>query len=189
METDAGPSGLTSVDGAHTAAASPSTRLTRRALTVIVTALAVVTAGIAAVGYLALRAHWSSQTAAGARAAAVTAAKECVAATQPSDAAALPAIQNKLDDCSTGDFKTQIIWYRAVLREAYRAVNLHVRLPEIDAAVERTNSDGSIVALIAFRANISRDGMADRENSYRMRVTMLPDSGHFKVAKLDQAGK
>jgi Mce-associated membrane protein len=189
MERDAGPSGLTSADGAHTAAASPSTRLTRRALSVIVTALAVVTAGVAAVGYLALRAHWSSQAAAGAGAAAVTAAKECVAATQPSDAAALPALQRKLDDCSTGDFKHQITWYSAVLSEAYQAVNLHVRLPEIDAAVERTNGDGSIVALIALRADISQDGMADRENSYRMRVTMVPDNGHFKVAKLDQVGK
>jgi Mce-associated membrane protein len=189
MEKDAGPSGLTSADGAHTAAASPSTRLTRRALSVIVIALAVVAAGIAAVGYLALRAHWSSQTAAGAGAAAVTAAKECVAATQPSDAAALPAIQRKLDGCSIGEFKHEMTWYSAVLSEAYQALNLHVRLPEIDAAVERTDSDGSIVALIAFRANISQDGMADRENSYRMRVTMVPDSGHFKVAKPDQVGK
>jgi Mce-associated membrane protein len=189
MEKDAGPSGLTSANGARTAAASPSTRLTRRALTVIVTALAVVTTAIAAVGYLALRAHWSSQTAAGARAAAVTAAKECVAATQPSDAAALPAIQRKLDDCSTGDFKHQITWYSAVLSEAYQGVNLHVRLPEIDAAVERANGDGSIVALIALRADISQAGMAVRENSYRMRVTMVPDNGHYKIAKLDQVGK
>src|SRR5271156_5758642 len=160
MEEDAGPRGLIPADGAEATAARTSTRLSRCWWGAIATALAVVTAGVGAVGYLALRAHWSSQAATSADAAAVAAAKDCVAATQPPDAAALPAVQRKLDECSTGYFKTQITWYGAVLSEAYQAVNLHVRLPEIDAAVERTNSDGSIVALIAFRAKISpgRDG-------------------------------
>ena len=147
------------------------------------------TGGIGAVGYDAIRTHWSSQSAADADTAAVAAAKECVAATQPADASALPAIQSKLDECATGDFQSQINWYSAVLGEAYQAVNLHVHLPEMDAAVEHANADGSIVALVAFRASISQDGMADRENSYRIRVTMVPDNGRFKIARLDQVAQ
>jgi Mce-associated membrane protein len=189
MEEDAGPGGLTPADAADAPAATLATPLSRRWLGVIATTLAVATTGIGAVGYLALRAHRHSQATAGADAEAVAAAKDCVAATQPSDVGALPAIQRKLDECSTGDFKNQITWYSAVLSEAYQAVNLHVRLPEIDAAVERTNGDGSIVALIAFRAAISQEGLADRENSYRIRVTMVPEHGQFKIAKLDQVAK
>jgi Mce-associated membrane protein len=189
MEEDAGPGGLTPADDARASAARPRTRLSRRWWRTIAIAFTVLTAGIGAVGHVAVQTHWSSQSAAGADAAAVAAAKECVAATQPSDVSVLPAVQRLLDDCATGDFKSQITWYSAVLSEAYHAVNLHVCLPEMDAAVESTNTDGSIVALVAFRASISQDGMADRVNSYRMRVTMVPNSGHFKIAKLDQVGK
>jgi Mce-associated membrane protein len=31
--------------------------------------------------------------------------------------------------------------------------------------------------------------MADRENSYRVRVKMVPDNGQFKVAQLDQVAQ
>lgn len=189
MEEDAGPSRLTPTDDAHTAPADAPARLSRRWWGSAAIALTVLTAGIGAVGYDAIRTHWSSRSAADADTAAVTAAKECVAATQPADASALPAIQKKLDECATGDFKSQINWYSAVLGEAYQAVNLHVRPPEMDAAVENTNTDGSIVALVAFRASISQDGTADRENSYRIRVTMVTDNGRFKVARLAQVAQ
>ena len=32
-------------------------------------------------------------------------------------------------------------------------------------------------------------GMADRENSYRLRVKMVPEDGQFKIAELDQVTK
>lgn len=57
------------------------------------------------------------------------------------------------------------------------------------AAVERHNDDGSITAMVAFRAVISQPGMADRENGYRVRVRMVSENGTFKVANLDQVAQ
>jgi len=184
MEADAGPSRLTPPDATQAAS-----RLSRGWLGAVATVLAVMTTGLGAVGYVAMRAHRHGQALTAADAAAVVAAKDCLAATQPSDVDALPATQRKLDECSTGDFKSQIAWYAAILSEAYQAVNLHVRLPEIDAAVEATKGDGSIIALIAFRANISQEGMPDRDNNYRIRVKVVPDNGQFKIAHLDQVAQ
>jgi len=192
MEADAGAGGLTCRDAA---AAGPATadrgasRLSRRWLGAIAAALTLLAAGNGASTYFALRAHRDSQTIARANAAAIAAAKDCVAATQPPDAAALPASQRKLNECATGDFAAQIVWYSAILTEAYQAIDVRVQVPEMHAAVERTNNDGSIVALVAFRAKVSQPGMADRENSYRVRVKMVPEGGQFKVAELDQVAK
>jgi Mce-associated membrane protein len=187
MEKDAGPSRLTSPGAAG--AGSGGSRLSRRWLGAIAIVLTLLTGGIGACGYVSSRAHRDSQAITGGDAAAVAAAKDCVAATQPADVTALPASQRKLDECSTGDFKTQMTWYDAVLTEAYQATNVHVQMPEIHAAFERTNDDGSTVALVAFRAKISQAGMADRENSYRVRVKMVPENGQFKIAKLDQVAR
>jgi Mce-associated membrane protein len=190
MEEDAGTSQLTSPDAAQAPLATPSSsRRGRRWLGAIAAALTLLAGGTTAGGYLALRAHRDSQALTRANAAAIAAAKDCVAATQPPDAAALPASQRKLNECATGDFGTQALWYDAILTEAYQAVNVHVHVPEIHAAVERNNDDGSIVALVAFRATVSQVGMADRENSYRVRVKMVPDNGQFKVAQLDQVAQ
>ena len=171
------------------AASSGASRLSSKWLGAIAAALVLLAGGIGAAGYLALRAHRDSQAITRANAAAVVAAKDCVAATQPPDAAALPASQQKLNECSTGDFGTQALWYGAIMAEAYQAVNVHVQVPEIHAALERDNDDGSIVALVAFRATVSQVGMADRENSYRLRVKMVPENGQFKIAQLDQVAQ
>lgn len=189
MEADAGPSRLTPPDATQATAARGASRLSPGWLGSVATVLAVMTTGLGAVGYVAMRAHRHSQALTVADAAAVVAAKDCLAATQPSDVGALPAAQRKLDECSTGDFKSQITWYAAVLSEAYQAVNLHVRPPEIHAAVEAMDSDGSIIALIALRANISQEGMPERDNNYRIRVKMVPANGEFKIAHLDQVAQ
>lgn len=181
MAADAGP-GAVSPHGA-------ALRRRRAILAATATVLTVLAGAIAAGGYLALRAHHDSQAVIGAAAAAIAAAKDCVAATQPTDITALPASQRTLDDCATGAFGTQAALYSAILTEAYQAQHIHVRLPEMHAAVERTDADGSIVALVVFRATISQDGMADRENSYRIRVKMVRQDGHFKVAQLDQVAQ
>jgi Mce-associated membrane protein len=192
MEADAGAGRLSSRDAA---AAGPATahrgasRRSRRWLGVIAAALTLLAAGNGVGAYFALRAHRDSQAIARADDAAIAAATDCVAATQPPDAAALPASQRKLNDCATGDFGTQIVWYSAILSEAYQAINVHVQVPDMHAAVERNNDDGSIVALVAFRAVVSQAGMADRENGYRVRVKMVPENGQFKVAELDQVAK
>lgn len=182
MEADAGADGLN-------AAGETASRLGRRGLIAITATLTLLAGGAAAGGYLALQAHRKSQAMTQAHAAAVAAAKDCVTATQPRDAAAVPSSQQKLTECSTGNFGAQAAWLGAVLIQAYQAVDVQVALPEMHAAVERTNDDGSIVTLVAFRAKVSQPGAADRENSYRVRVTMVPENGQFKIAELDQVAR
>lgn len=206
MEEDAGTSGLSTLtvaktlatqglssripetDGAAAPAAAGSP--VSRRWPIAIAAVLLLLAGCAcAVGYLATQAHRKSEAITAATDAALIAAKDCVVATQPPNAAALPASRQKLGECSTGDFGEQAVWYGEVLTEAYRAVDVRVRVPAMHAAVERYNDDGSIVALVVFRATVSQTGMVDRENSYRVRVTMVPDNGQFKVAELDQVAK
>jgi Mce-associated membrane protein len=175
MEEDAGTGGLSTVSRWWPIA--------------IAAVLFLLAGGAGAGGYLAMQAHRKSEAIDRANDAALTAAKDCVAATQPPNAAALPAAQQKLSQCSTGNFGDQATWYGEVLAEAYQAVDVRVQLPEMHAAIERDNEDSSIDALVVFRATVSQTGMADRENSYRVRVKMVPDNGQFKVAELDQVAK
>ncbi|MGH3555925.1 MAG: Mce protein [Mycobacterium sp.] len=189
MEDDAGPGGLTSADAPAATTRADLSHWRRRWLVAVAAALMLLAGSIGVSGYLVLRAHQTNQAVTDANAAAAAAAKDCVAATQPADVAALPTIQRTLDECATGEFKTQAAWYSAIVTEAYQAQNIHVRLPDMDAAVERTNDDGSIVVLVVFRATISQDGLADRENSYRIRVKMMRQDGQFKIAQLDQVAK
>lgn len=209
MEEDAGTSGLSTLTVAKTlatqglssrvpetggtaapAAAGDGGSPVSRRWPIAIAAVLLVLAGCAcAVGYLAMQAHRKSEAITAATDAALIAAKDCVVATQPPNAAALPASRQRLGECSTGDFGEQAVWYGEVLTEAYRAVDVRVGVPAMHAAVERYNEDGSIVALVVFRATVSQTGMADRENSYRVRVTMVPDNGQFKVAELEQVAK
>jgi Mce-associated membrane protein len=208
MEEDAGtggPSTLTVVEtsadrlsepidelsraAAQAATGTGASRVNRRWLIAIAAVLLLLAGGAGAGGYRAMQAHRKSEAIDRANDAALAAAKDCVAATQPPNAAALPAAQQKLSECSTGNFGDQANWYGEVLADAYQAVDVRVQLPEIHAAVERDNEDGSIDALVVFRATVSQTGMADRENSYRVRVKMVPDNGQFKVGELDQVAK
>ena len=208
MEEDAGTGGLSTltvvetsaperlsepVDETNGAAAQAATgtgapHVSRRWPIAVAATLLLLAGGAGAGGYLAMQAHRKSEAIDRANDAALAAAKDCVAATQPPNAAALPAAQQKLSECSTGTFGDQSTWYGAVLAEAYHAVDVRVQVPEMHAAVERDN-DGSIEVLVVFRATVSQTGMADRQNSYRVRVKMVPDNGQFKVAELDQVAK
>ena len=180
MEEDAGTSRLTSAGAGGLS----------RSWLVAIAAVLTVLAGAMGVGcYVALGSHRQNQDLAGAEAAAIAVAKDCVAATQPPDLAGLPASEHELSNCATGDFATQTAWYGAILGEAYQAMNVRVRVPEIHAAVERANEDGSIIALVAFRATVSQAGMADRDNSYRMRVRLVPENGRYKITQLEQVAK
>lgn len=188
MEKDAGPARLTCRDSTGSTVEA-ALRLRRRCLGGTAAVLTMISVGIAASGYLMLDDHRENQTVSGESDAAIKAAKDCVAATQPADVAALTASQHKLDECATGEFGKQATWYSAILTEAYQAQNIRVQLPEMHAAMERTDDDGSVVALVIFRADISQAGVADRENSYRIRVRMVRQNGQFKVAQLDQVAK
>ncbi|BBY45029.1 MULTISPECIES: hypothetical protein [Mycobacteriaceae] len=121
-----------------------------------------------------------------AEAAALQAAKDCVAATHAPDTAAMTAAQTKIIDCSTGDFAVQSSLYAGVLVDAYQAADVRVQVSDMRAAVEKHNDDGSFDILVAVRVKVTNSDTADEEQGYRLRVRMAPDEGTYKVAELDQ---
>jgi Mce-associated membrane protein len=148
--------------------------------------LFVLAAGTGVGGYLALRSHDDSEVIARADAAALQAAKDCVAATNAPDTAAMTAAQSKIIECSTGDFGAQASLYSSVLVDAYQAANVKVAVSDMRAAVERHNDDGSVDVLVAVRVKVTNSETADQEQGYRLRVKMAPDEGRYKIARLDQ---
>jgi Mce-associated membrane protein len=161
-------------------------RLNRDWLIGICAALLVLGAGVGVGGYFALRAHSDSQAIAHQEAVALQAAKDCVAATQAPDTAAMAASQQKIIDCSTGDFAVQANMYAGMLVDAYQAANVQVKVSDMRAAIERHNDDGSVQVLVAVRVQVTNSAAADQEQGYRLRVRMAPDGGAYKIAKLDQ---
>jgi Mce-associated membrane protein len=145
--------------------------------------------GVGAGGYLALRHYRESQTIARNDAAALRAAEDCVAATQAPDTAAMADAARRIIECSTGDFGAQAALYSGMLTEAYQAANVHVQVSDMRAAVERNNKDGSIDVLVALRTKVSNVEAQDQEQGYRLRVTMSPADGRYKISKLDQVAK
>ncbi|KUI32839.1 hypothetical protein AU195_14885 [Mycobacterium sp. IS-1496] len=178
--TDGTPEALTGDDGRR-----PS-RLGRGWLAAICIVLLLLGAGAGVGGYLAMRSHQDSAQLASNEAAAVAAARDCVAATHAPDAAAMTESQAKILECSTGDFGVQAGLYGGLLVDAYRAANVQVQVSDMRAAVEKHNADGSIDVLVAVRVKVTNSEAADQEQGYRLRVQMAPDEGAYKVAKLDQ---
>jgi Mce-associated membrane protein len=164
-------------------------RLGRRWVVGIAAALAVLTGGVGAGGYLALRAHLDSQATARRDAAAVEAAKDCVAATQAPDIAAMAASAQKIIECGAGAFRSQAILYSGLLVEAYQAANAHVQVSDLLAAVERNNADGSVEILVPLRVKVSNAETQNQEAGYRLRVTMVEDEGKYRISKLDQVAR
>jgi len=154
----------------------------------ICAALVVSAAGAGVGGYLALRSHDDSEAIARADAAALQAAKDCVAATNAPDTTAMAAAQSKIIECSTGDFGAQASLYSSVLVEAYQAANAKVAVSDMRAAVERHYDDGSVDVLVAVRVKVTNSESADQEQGYRLRVKMASDEGRYKIARLDQVG-
>jgi Mce-associated membrane protein len=154
----------------------------------ICAALVVLAAGAGVGGYLALRSHDDSEAIARADAAALQAAKDCVAATNAPDATAMAAAQSKIIECSTGDFGAQASLYSSMLVEAYQAANAKVAVSDMRAAVERHYDDGSVDVLVAVRVKVTNSDAADQEQGYRLRVKMAQDEGTYKIARLDQVG-
>jgi Mce-associated membrane protein len=150
--------------------------------------LLLLAAGVAVGGYLALKSHDDSEAIARAEAAALQAAKDCVAATQAPDTAAMIASQSKIIECATGEWGVQAPLYSSILADAYQAGGVKVAVSDLRAAVERHNTDGSIDVLVAVRVKVTNTDAADQEQGYRLRVQMAPDAGKYKIAKLDQVG-
>ena len=164
-------------------------RLGRGWVAAIAAALVVFAGGVGTGGYLALRAHHESQTIARNNAAALEAAKICVAATQAPDTGAMAASEQKIVDCGTDVYRTQALLYTSLLVQAYQAANVHVQVSDERAAVERNNSDGSVDVLVALRVRVSNDQAQNQETGYRLRVKMSPVDGQYKIARLDQVTK
>jgi Mce-associated membrane protein len=164
-------------------------RLSGRRLVAVCSALVIASLLIATGGFLALRSHQKSVTAARAETVALAAAKDCVTATQAPDAAAMAASQQKIIECATGDFGAQATLYSGLLVDAYQAAKVQVQVSNMRAAVERHNDDGSMDILVAVRVKVSNSQTQDQEQGYRLRVRMMPEGGTYKIAKLDQVSK
>jgi Mce-associated membrane protein len=192
MEGDAGANGMNPDDSDDSPSESDEripSRLGRGWLIGITAALLVLAGGVGAGGYLALRSHQDGRAIARRDVAAMHAAKDCVAATQAPDIEAMAASAQKIVDCGTGAFRSQAVLYSSLLVEAYQAANAHVRISEMHAAVERDNDDGSVDVLVAFHVKVSNSETQNQEAGYRLRVTMAPDEGQYRIAKLDQVAK
>jgi Mce-associated membrane protein len=154
----------------------------------IVVGLLLLAAGAGVGGYFALRSHHDSEAIARTDAAALQAAKDCVAATQAPDTAAMIAAQSKIIECATGEWGVQAPLYSSILADAYQAGNVKVAVSDMRAAVERHNPDGSVDVMVAVRVKVTNTDAADQEQGYRLRVQMMPEAGKFKIARLDQVG-
>ena len=152
----------------------------------ITAGLVLLAAGIGVGGYFTLRAHDESQAIARADTLAIERAKECVAATQAPDTEAMTASQSKIIECGTGDFAVQANLFSSILVDAYKAANVQVQVSDMRAAVERHHDDGAVDVLVALRTKVTNSAAANQEQGYRLRVTMAPVDGTYKVARLDQ---
>jgi Mce-associated membrane protein len=119
-------------------------------------------------------------------AAALQAAKDCVTALQAPDTAAMSAAQMKIMECSTGAFGAQAATFGGILVEAYQAANVKVAVSDMRAAVERHDPNGSVDVLVAVRVKVTNSDIADQESGYRLRVTMTPDQGQYRIDKMEQ---
>jgi Mce-associated membrane protein len=119
-------------------------------------------------------------------AAALQAAKDCVTALQAPDTAAMSAAQVKIMECSTGAFAVQASSYGGILVEAYQAANVQVQVSDMRAAVERHDPNGSVDVLVAVRIKVTNSDVKDQESGYRLRVTMTPDQGSYRIDKMEQ---
>jgi len=140
-------------------------------------------------GYYALRAHRDIAALQRNDAAALSVAKDCVAATQAPDTSSMAASEQKIVDCGTDQYRTQALLYSSMLVQAYQAANVHLKVSDMRAAVERNNPDGSVDVLIALRISVSNDEQQNQETGYRLRVRMAPTDGTYKISKLDQVTK
>jgi Mce-associated membrane protein len=184
----ADPTGTEHADVEALAQAGAS-RLGRRWLVGSCAALVLLAVGLAAGGFFGLRSHRQSENIAGANAAAVAAAKDCVIATQAPDSTDVAAAEQKILDCAAGEFRTQALLHSGVFVQAYRAADVHVQVSEMRAAVERDNADGSVDVLVAFRVKVDNVETRGQEFGYRLRAQMTREEGQYRIAKLDQVAR
>lgn len=164
-------------------------RLGRAWLVGIAAVLIFLAAAVGAGGYYALHSHREIQAVTTNDEAALKVAKDCVAATQAPDTSSMAASEQKIIDCGTDQYRTQALLYSSMLVQAYQAANVHLKVSDLRAAVERNNPDGTVDILVALRVNVSNDQQQNQETGYRLRVKMTPSDGTYKISKLDQVTK
>jgi Mce-associated membrane protein len=164
-------------------------RLSRKWLVGITALLFLAAGGIGAGGYFALRSHHESQVIDRNNAAALDAAKACIAATQAPDTNTISQSEQKIIDCGTDEYRSQAMLYTSMLVQAYQAANIHVQVTDERAAIERNNNDGSVDILVALRVRVTNSVAQNQETGYRLRVRMTPVEGQYKISKLDQVTK
>jgi Mce-associated membrane protein len=164
-------------------------RLGRGWLAGITAALLLAAGGLGFGGYLALRSHHESQVLARNNAAALKAAMDCIAATQAPDTNAMAEAERKIVECGTDEYRSQALMYANMLVQAYQASNAHVQVVDNRAAVERTNDNGSVNVLVALRVKVANSAGQNQEIGYRLRVTMMPAEGQYKVSKVESVTK
>ena len=161
-------------------------RLGRGWLAAICAALVALTAAAGVGGILFIRDNRGIEEVNRNDAAALQAAKDCVAALQAPDTAAMSAAQMKIMECSTGAFGAQASSFGGILVEAYQAANVKVQVSDMRAAVERHDPNGSVDVLVAVRIKVTNSDVANQESGYRLRVTMTPDQGQYRIDKMEQ---
>lgn len=145
--------------------------------------------GLGVGGYLALRSHHQSQAIARNNAAALKAAMDCIAATQAPDINALAEAERRIVECGTDEYRSQALMYSSMLMQAYQAANAHVQVVDNRAAVERDNPNGSVNVLVALRVRVTNSTAQNQEVGYRLRVTMTPTEGQYKVSRVESVTK
>ena len=170
-------------------AGRPPSRLAGAWLAGIAALLLIFAGAVGFGGYWALHTNQDVQALQRSNATALNIAKECVAATQAPDTASMAASEQKIVDCGTDQYRTQALLYSSMLVQAYQAANVHLKVSDMRAAIERNNPDGSVDVLIALRINLSNDQQQNSETGYRLRVRMAPTDGTYKISKLDQVTK
>ncbi|BBZ24955.1 Mce protein [Mycolicibacter hiberniae] len=186
IEADAPQEAAGSAEGLTGPAPS---RLGRRQQVGICALLLLLAAGLVAAGLVGLRDHAASQALARDNAEAIAAAKECVLATQAPDGRDIALAQQKILNCTAGEFRTQVALYAEMFVHAYQAAKVQVELTEMGAAVERNNPDGSVDILVAFRVRIDNIETQGKEVGYRLRAKMMREDGQYRIAKLDQVAR
>ncbi|MBV5246685.1 MULTISPECIES: hypothetical protein [Mycolicibacterium] len=162
------------------------TRLGNGWVATICAVLLLLAGGAVAAGVLSLRANERAAETARSDEAALQAAKDCVAATQAPDTAAMTAAQSKILECSTGEFRVQAGLFSSIVAEAYQAANATVAVDDLRAAVERHNEDGTVNVLVAVRVRITNAEAADQRVGYRLRATMAWDEAQYRISSLEQ---
>ena len=163
-----------------------SPRLGRGWMAGICATLLILSAGAAVGGVLLMRDNDDSEAIARSDEAALQAARDCVAALQAPDTEAMSAAQMKIMECSTGAFGAQASTFGGILVEAYKAANVKVQVSDMRAAVERHDPNGSVDVLVAVRIKVTNSEVENQESGYRLRVTMTPDEGRYRIDKMEQ---